>query len=88
MRFTSSIIIKALCLALCLALLTPAALATTMDDTLTLGMISVKTRSLNPLISDEREFQSLTALMYDGLFSLDDDYRPVMNLAKEMTLGD
>ncbi len=83
MRFTSSIIIKALCLALCLALLTPAALATTMDDTLTLGMISVKTRSLNPLISDEREFQSLTALMYDGLFSLDDDYRPVMNLAKE-----
>ena len=85
MRSTNSIIIKrALALAMCLALLAwPAALATTMDDTLTLGMISVKTRTLNPLVSEEREFQSLTALMFDGLYSLDDDYRPVLNLAKE-----
>ena len=66
---------------LALALLCPPALATTMDDTLSLGMISVKTVSLNPLISEEREFQSLTALIYEGLFSLDDDYMPTPCLA-------
>ena len=82
MRSISSIIIKALAAALCLALLCPAARATTMDETLTLGMISVKTRSLNPLVSEEREFQSLTALMFEGLYALDDDYRPVPCLAR------
>lgn len=83
MRSISSIIIKGLALALVLTLLCPAALATTMDDTLTLAMISVKTQTLNPLVSQEREFQSLTALMYEGLFALDDNYRPVNCLAKE-----
>lgn len=84
MRSINSIITKCLALALCLALLCPppAALATTMDETLTLGMISVKTRTLNPLVSEEREFQSLTALMFEGLYALDDDYRPVPCLAK------
>ena len=83
MRFISNIIIKALALLLCAALLLPAgAFATTMDDSLTLGMISVKTRSLNPLVSEEREFQSLTSLMFEGLYKLDDDYRPVPCLAR------
>lgn len=83
MRSTSSIIIKLLAAVLALALMCPAALATTMDNSLTLGMISVKTQTLNPLVSQEREFQSLTALMYEGLYALDDNYRPVPCLAKE-----
>ncbi len=55
--------------------------ATTMDDILSLGMISVKTQYLNPLQAEEREFQSLTALIYEGLFSLDDDYMPQLCIA-------
>lgn len=83
MRSISSIITKAVILALCLSLAVPsAALASTMDETLTLGLISVKTRTLNPLVSEEREFQSLTALMFEGLYKLDDDYRPVPCLAR------
>ena len=53
----------------------------TMDANLSLGMISVKSVSLNPLVAEEREFQSLTALIYEGLFSLDDDYMPQLCLA-------
>lgn len=82
MRSISSIIIKILSVLLCWALLCPFAFAASMDETLTLGMISVKTRSLNPLVSEEREFQSLTALMFEGLYALDDDYRPVPCLAR------
>ena len=82
MRSICSIIIKALALVLALALCCPTALATTMDSTLSLGMISVKTVSLNPLIAEEREFQSLTALIYEGLYSLDDDAMPQLCLAQ------
>lgn len=81
MRSINSIIIKAAALLVAFTLLCPPALATTMDDSLTLGMISVKTTRLNPLIAEEREFQSLTALIYEGLFSLDDDYMPEKCLA-------
>ena len=83
MRSIYSIIIKAAALLLILALCCPAAKATTMDSYLSLGMISVKTTSLNPLTSEEREFQSLTALIYEGLFSLSDDYMPQPCLALE-----
>lgn len=85
MRSICSIIIKrALALLLALMLLCPsAAFATTMDQSLSLGMISVKTVSLNPLAPEEREFQSLTALIYEGLFYLDDDYKPQECLARE-----
>lgn len=85
MRSISSIIIKLAALMLAFSLLCPAALATTMDDTLTLGMISVKSTHLNPLQSEEREFQSLTALMFEGLYALDDDYMPQPCLAKSCT---
>ena len=85
MRSICSIITKrALALCLALALLCPsAAFAATMDQTLSLGMISVKPVSLNPLTPEEREFQSLTALIYEGLFSLDDDNKYQYCLAKE-----
>ena len=82
MRSTSNIIIKLFCLLLIGMLLMPGALAASMDDSLTLGMISSKTSRLNPLDPQEREFQSLTALIYEGLFALDDDYRPVPCLAQ------
>lgn len=85
MRSICSIIIKqALALLLALMLLCPsAAFAATMDQSLSLGMISVKTVSLNPLAPEEREFQSLTALIYEGLFYLDDDFKPKECLARE-----
>ena len=85
MRSISSIIIKVLAILLVLCLACPAALATSMDHTLTLGMISVKSTHLNPLQSEEREFQSLTALMFEGLYSLDDDYKPQLCLAASCT---
>ena len=74
-------LIRILTLVLALVLICPSARATTMDDILSLGMISVKTQYLNPLQAEEREFQSITALVYEGLFSLDDDYMPQLNLA-------
>ena len=77
-------LIKSVAWALVVVLLCPAAaLATTMDSALSLGMISVKTVSLNPLTSEEREFQSLTALIYEGLYKLDDDYMPQLCLASQ-----
>ncbi len=87
MRSTCGIITKLIAAVLALALLCPSALATTMDDSLTLSMISVKTVYLNPLVAEEREFQSLTALIYEGLYSLDDDYMPKLCLAKECTFN-
>ena len=72
-----------LALVLALTLACPSALAVTMDQTLSLGMISAKSIYLNPLAPEEREFQSLTALIYEGLFSLDDDYMPQPCLATE-----
>ena len=74
---------RLLAITLALSLLCPSALATTMDSYLSVGMISVKSTSLNPLAPAEREFQSLTALIYEGLFSLDDDYMPQPCLATE-----
>lgn len=83
MRFTSNTTIKkCLCLFLALCAFAGAAPAFAADDEITIGMQSVKTTRLNPLSAEEREFQSLTALMYEGLFSLDDDYMPVKCLAK------
>ena len=81
MRSINSIIIKSLCLLLALLFACPVGLATTMDTTLTLGMISVKTKYLNPLLAEEREIQSVLSLMYEGLFALDDDYKYVPCLA-------
>ena len=73
--------IKALAVLLALALACPTALAGAMNSSLTLGVISVKTRYLNPLVPEEREFQSLSSLIYEGLYTLDDDYKPVNCLA-------
>lgn len=56
--------------------------AASMGDSLTLGIISVATTRLNPFIPVEREFMSLTSLVYEGLLQIDDDYMPRPCLAE------
>ncbi len=85
MRSTCRIIILTSVLAL---LLCGAAVAATDDDSLTLGMMSVKTQRLNPLVPQEREFESITALMYESLLTLDDNYRPQACLAESWETSD
>lgn len=81
MRSINSIITKALCFLLALGLMLGAVPARAMDQELSLAMISAKTQKLNPLVAEEREFQSLTALLYEGLYELDDNMEPQLNLA-------
>lgn len=78
---TISINTKILLFLLVACLLLGAAPALAADNELTLSMISARTQKLNPLVPEEREFQSLTALIYEGLYSIDDDYMPQENLA-------
>lgn len=82
MRSISSITIKCLAFLLGLSLffgITPVFAA---DNELNLCMVSTQTKWLNPLQAEEREFQSLTALIYEGLYTLDDDYKPQKNLVE------
>lgn len=88
MRFTSSIITKAFSFLLVFCLLITAVPAFAASNELNLSMISAKTIRLNPLQPEEREFQSLTALIYEGLFSLDDEYRPRENLAQACNISE
>ncbi|MBQ4074460.1 MAG: hypothetical protein IJD39_04570 [Clostridia bacterium] len=88
MRSISNITIKCLAVLFAIGMLPFSAFATTMDHTLTLGMISVKTQFLNPLVAEEREIQSITALMYEGLMRIDDNYKPVKNLVSDCISSD
>lgn len=58
------------------------ALAANTDSSLTLGVISISTQFMNPLIPVEREFMSLNSLVYEGLVELDDDYLPRPKLCR------
>ena len=72
----------ALLLALLLAL-PCGALAEMMTDVgVHLGIISVATTQVNPLTPVEREFMSITGLIYEGLMYLDDNYQPQPCLAE------
>lgn len=64
-----------------LMLCIPSALASMANGELTLGIISVKTQKLNPLLAEERDFQSLTGLIYESLVTLDDNYMPQPSVA-------
>jgi len=52
------------------------------DVGLHLGIISVASMQVNPLTPVEREFMSVTDLMYEGLMYLDDNYQPQPCLAE------
>ena len=51
-------------------------------DGIHLGIISVATVRTNPLTPVEREFMSLTDMVYEGLMYLNDDYQPQPCLAE------
>lgn len=91
MRSTISIFIRTRCkrllaLALCLLLIPQAAGATFLTDVgLHIGIISVATTRVNPLTPVEREFMSITDLIYEGLMYLDDNYQPQPCLAERYT---
>jgi len=52
------------------------------ESALHLGIISVGSTVVNPLDPIEREFMSLTDLVYEGLMYIDDDYKPQPCLAE------
>ena len=77
MRSIKSIIIKTEAILIALALLMGTACAVELtSDSFSVGMISVKTVYLNPLLAVERDFQSLHSLIYESLIRLDDSYKP------------
>lgn len=67
----------------CCCLAAPAQAQYVTDDALHLGIISVATNRVNPLAPVEREFMSVTDLMYEGLIYIDDNYKPQPCLAEE-----
>jgi len=74
---------KFLCKALVLCLALPGcALATNVEDSLTVGIVSTKTTYLDPLNPIERDFASLYDICYDGLITINDDYRPEGDLCE------
>ncbi len=64
------------------------AVAAEIGKSYTVGMISVKTTVLNPLLALERDFQSLHSLIYESLITLDDDYQPQPCLALSWKTND
>ena len=58
------------------------ALATNVEDMLTIGIQSTKTTLLRPLDPQERDMLSIYNIMYDGLVRIDDNYLPQPNLAE------
>ncbi len=57
------------------------------DTGVHIGIISVATTRVNPLTPVEREFMSLTDLMYEGLMYLDDAYQPQNCLAERYAVS-
>ena len=87
MRCTTSTMAAArrlCCLLLGLLMLAGSALAITVskEEAMVIGMVSTATKRLNPLVAEERDFQALGALVYEGLVRIDDDYQPKPWLAE------
>lgn len=88
MRFTMSMmsaIRRRLCLLLILTVLLSNFSAFAMlnrDNSLTFGMVAGNSAHSNPLILAERDMQSLTSLVYEGLVFINDDYAPQAQLAQ------
>ncbi len=75
-------------LSLILALAPLSACAGDIGTSFSVGMISVKTTVLNPLLALERDFQSLHSLIYESLITLDDNYQPQPCLALDWKTND
>ncbi|MBR6569975.1 MAG: hypothetical protein IKK75_05925, partial [Clostridia bacterium] len=73
---------RILCLLLCMALVPVGALAQSVDDSITVGMLSTRTTQLTPLEPKERDIMSLYALMYESLVTIDDNGIPQPLLAE------
>ena len=78
-----------MCLALAVLMLTAClcAEATTVDDSLVIGIQSSKTIQLLPLQPVERDIMSVYDLMYDGVMVINDDYIPECNLAESWSVS-
>ncbi len=61
--------------------------ATTVDDSLVIGIQSTRTYQLRPLEPVERDLMSIYDLMYDGVMTINDDYIPVGNLAESYSVS-
>ncbi|MBQ4552260.1 MAG: ABC transporter substrate-binding protein [Clostridia bacterium] len=95
MRSTSSITIRIRCkcalllaVVMMLSLASPAMASYLQEDALHLGVISVGSERVNPLEPVEREFMSLTDLLYEGLMYIDDDYKPQPALAERYQVSE
>ena len=75
--FIPMLLKRLMCLALTAMLLTGSfmqpAEATTVEDSLVIGIQSSKTHLLRPLEPVERDLLSIYDLMYDGLITINDD---------------
>lgn len=69
---------RLLALLVALLMLHAQALAVTVskENAFVLGMVSVSSKRLNPLVAEERDFMALGSLVYEGLVRIDDDYQP------------
>lgn len=87
-NMTAAAIKRSLLLLLALLLAAPSSLAAEKKaNSLLLGLISVSTERINPLRNQEREFMSLTHLVYEGLVQIDDDYLPKPALAEKWEMA-
>lgn len=75
---------KLLSLLLCVLLpagMMPAALATNVGTSLTVGIQSYKTTQLFPLDPQERDMVSVYGMIYESLIVIDDNYEPSSGIA-------
>ena len=80
--------IRALCLFVCLLLLPAPSLASNVEDSLTVGILSTRTTEIRPLNPQERDIISLYAMVYESLVTIDDNGLPQPLLAESWAMSD
>lgn len=70
-----------------LCCLSPAAEATNVGTSLTVGIQSTKTTTISPLYPLERDMMSIYGLVYESLVTIDDDYLPAPGLAESWEMS-
>lgn len=83
---TNNLFVRALSALLSLALVlfarpAPRALAAQSPDTFVVGMVSAAGSALNPLVCNQRDLISINELVFESVITLDDELRPVGELA-------